>query len=256
MLRSRLIPCLLLKSGGLVKTTNFKSEKYVGDPVNAVRIFNEKLVDELIVLDIDSSLSKQEPDFSLVEKLAKECRMPFCYGGGIKNVTHAEKIISLGVEKVALSSIAFEEPQVVEKIANRIGKQSVVIVLDVKKKMFEKDYEVFIYNGNISTKKYLLESIKFFENLGVGEILINFIDYDGTKKGYPVDALKKIKEIINVPFTILGGAKSVTEMSSLAKIYGPIGLAAGSLFVFKGKYRAVLLNYPNYLEKINLLYEK
>ncbi|MBT5823690.1 imidazole glycerol phosphate synthase subunit HisF, partial [Candidatus Peregrinibacteria bacterium] len=140
MLRSRVIPCLLVQEGGLVKTVKFKNSKYVGDPINAVRIFNEKEADELIVLDIDASVNNAEPDYKMIEHLAKECRMPLCYGGGIKTLAHAEKIVALGVEKVALSSIVIDRPSLIVEIANKVGRQSVVVVLDIKKKTLSGDY--------------------------------------------------------------------------------------------------------------------
>ena len=153
MLRPRIIPCLLIQNKGLVKTVKFKDPKYVGDPLNAVKIFNEKEVDELIVLDIDASVEGREPDYALIQKMAMECRMPFCYGGGISNADQAKKIIGLGVEKIALSSAAVLNPSLVKQIADEIGSQSVVVVLDVKKKLLGGRYEVWINNGRKNTGK-------------------------------------------------------------------------------------------------------
>jgi len=254
MLQPRIMPCLLIHDSGLVKTENFKKPKYIGDPINAVRIFNEKEVDELIVLDIDATNNSTEPNFKMIEILASECRMPLCYGGGIKNIEQAKKIISLGVEKVALSSAAIENPNLINEISNEIGRQSVVVVIDVKKKKFSKKYDVFINNGNKKSKVCLEEFVPLIEKLGAGEVVINSIDRDGTMQGYDISFAKFIRELTSLPITVLGGAGSLSDVSSLIKELGIIGAAVGSLFVFKGKYKAVLINYPdrNIKEKIIL----
>ena len=256
MLRSRVIPCLLVQDGGLVKTVKFKDSKYVGDPINAVRIFNEKEADELIVLDIDASVNNAEPDYKMIEHLAKECRMPLCYGGGIKTLTHAEKIVALGVEKVALSSIVFDHPSLIVEIANKIGRQSVVVVLDVKKKTLSSNYNVWTLNGRHNTKNNVVDVIQQVQNLGVGEIILNFIDLDGTEAGYPIKVIQQLKCDIEVPLTIMGGAKSLEDMGGAVEQCGLMGVAAGSLFVFKGKYRAVLINYPERQQKEEFIYGK
>jgi imidazole glycerol-phosphate synthase subunit HisF len=255
MLYPRIIPCLLVKNKGLVKTVNFKNPKYVGDPINAVRIFNEKEVDELIVLDIDATLDKREPDYNMVENLAAECRMPLCYGGGVTNSDQVQKIIQLGVEKVAISSAAIENPNLVTEAAGCMGNQSVVIVLDVKKCIIGDKYEVWTHNGSKNTGKCPLEFALQMEILGAGEIVINSIDNDGLMKGYDLALVEKIRESIRVPLTVLGGAGSLHDIGQLIQKYGAIGAAAGSLFVFKGVYRAVLINYPNRKEKDALLKE-
>lgn len=243
MLRSRIIPCLLVRDKGLVKTVKFKEGKYVGDPINAVKIFNEKEVDELIVLDIDATKDSREPDYKLIEKLALECRMPFCYGGGIRTKNQASKIIGLGVEKVALSSAIVVNPMLISEIANEIGSQSVVAVLDVKKKRFGSKYEVWTHNANVNTGKCPVEFSKELESLGVGEIVINSIANDGVMKGYDLDIVDKVRSSITVPMTVLGGAGSSNDIENLVDRYGVIGAAAGSLFVFKGVYKAVLISY-------------
>jgi len=255
MLNPRIIPCLLVKDKGLVKTINFKNPKYVGDPINAVRIFNEKEVDELIVLDIDATPEKRDPDYKMIEHLANECRMPLCYGGGIKTVDQAETIIGLGVEKVAISSAAIENPKLITIITEHIGNQSVVIVLDVKRNLLCDMYEVYTHNGQKKTGKCLLELAQQMEKLGAGEIVINSIDNDGTMKGYDLALVEKIRESISVQLTILGGAGSLDDIGQVINKYGVIGVAAGSLFVFKGVYRAVLINYPNRAEKDALIKE-
>jgi imidazole glycerol-phosphate synthase subunit HisF len=255
MLNPRIIPCLLVKDKGLVKTVNFKNPKYVGDPINAVRIFNEKEVDELIVLDIDATTENRGPDYKMIEHLASECRMPLCYGGGIKTVEHAETIIGLGVEKVAISSTAIENPEVITIITKRIGNQSVVVVLDVKKNMLGNMYEVRTHNGKKETGKCPSELALQMERLGAGEIVINSIDNDGIMKGYDLALVDKIRDSISIQLTILGGAGSLHDIGQLINKYGIIGAAAGSLFVFKGVYRAVLINYPNRAEKDALIKE-
>jgi cyclase len=249
MLLPRIIPCLLVKDKGLVKTINFQKPKYVGDPINAVRIFNEKEVDELIVLDIDASAENREPDYNMIEHLAEECRMPLCYGGGVKSVEQVKRIIGLGVEKIAISSAALENPALVEAASERVGNQSVVVVLDVRKRVIGSKYDVFIHNGKMKTGKDPVALAMQMERFGAGEIVINSIDHDGVMKGYDLALVEKIRESINVPLTVLGGAGSLHDIGQLINKYGAIGCAAGSLFVFKGVYRAVLINYPNRAEK-------
>ncbi|MFH1931900.1 MAG: AglZ/HisF2 family acetamidino modification protein [Pseudomonadota bacterium] len=255
MLYPRIIPCLLVKEKGLVKTVNFKNPKYIGDPINAVRIFNEKEVDELIVLDIDATLEKREPDYNVIEHLAEECRMPLCYGGGVTTSEQVQRIIQLGVEKVAISSAAIENPSLVREAAECVGNQSVVVVLDVKKRFMNGKYEVWTHNGCKSTGKCPLGLALQMEKLGAGEIVINSIDNDGLMKGYDLALVEKIRKSISVPLTMLGGAGSLKDIGQLINKYGAIGAAAGSLFVFKGVYRAVLINYPNRAEKDALIEE-
>ncbi|RJQ78885.1 MAG: imidazole glycerol phosphate synthase subunit HisF [Desulfobacteraceae bacterium] len=255
MLYPRIIPCLLVKNKGLVKTTKFGDPKYVGDPINAVKIFNEKQVDELIVLDIDATRENREPDYKMIENLAVECRMPLCYGGGIKTAEQARKIFALGVEKIAISSIALEFPELVTKIAEQVGTQSVVVVLDVKKRKLGSRYGIWIRNGQEKTGKCPIEFAQYMEQLGAGEIVINSIDNDGVMKGYDCALVEKIREKINLPITVLGGAGSLEDIGKLIGKFGIIGAAAGSLFVFKGIYRAVLINYPDRDKKDALIKE-
>lgn len=249
MLHPRIIPCLLVQNGGLVKTVNFDKPKYVGDPINAVKIFNEKEVDELMVLDIDATVLNTEPDYKMIQNLATECRMPLCYGGGIKAVDQVEKIISLGVEKAAISSAAVSDPSFIARAAEVVGSQSIVIVLDVKKKKFSSKYEIYTHNADKATGLSPIAFAKEMEGLGVGEIVINSIDRDGMMKGYDLGLVHAIRQAVSVPITVLGGAGSLKDIASLFQTFGIIGAAAGSLFVFKGIYRAVLINYPNRKEK-------
>ncbi|TDO77447.1 cyclase [Flavobacterium chryseum] len=252
MLRPRIIPCLLVHEKGLVKSVNFKNHKYVGDPINAVRIFNEKEVDELMVIDIDATVENREPDYKMIEYLAAECRMPLCYGGGVKTVEQAQKIFSLGVEKIAVSSAIIEDPDFITRMAEKVGTQSVVAVLDVKKKLLG-GYEVYTHNGKKKTGKNPVEFAKELEKLGIGEIVINSIDNDGVMKGYDMGIIEKIREAVSIPMTVLGGAGSLEDIKQLIKKFGIIGASAGSLFVFKGVYKAVLINYPSREEKDNLI---
>ena len=250
MLRSRIIPCLLVHKKGLVKTTNFKDPKYVGDPINAVKIYNEKEVDELIVLDIDATIEGRGPDFELIKNLAIECRMPFCYGGGVTTVEQAKRIISLGAEKVALSTSAIKNPDLLVEIGKAVGVQSVVVVIDVRKRGFlSSGYDVYIKNGKEKAKYKLNELLVKLNQIGIGEIVINSIDNDGLMQGYDLKLVQIIRDLTEVPITVLGGAGSLEHIKNLIQEYKIIGAAAGSLFVFKGKYRAVLINYPNQLEK-------
>lgn len=249
MLRPRLIPFLLIHQGGLYKTTRFSRPKYVGDPLNAVRIFNEKQVDELIVVDIDATVNGMEPNYSLIETLACECRMPLSYGGGIKKVDQIERIISLGVEKVTLGSSAAYDPSLIESAAMRVGSQSIVVVIDVKKTGMFNRYEVVTHNGSSRTGIKPVALARRAESLGAGEILLNSVDQDGTMLGYDLDLIDSLRDAVRLPMTVLGGAGSIGHISQLFSRYGLIGAAAGSFFVFKGKYRAVLIQYPTPDEK-------
>ncbi len=257
MLRPRIIPCLLVHQGGLVKTQSFKNPKYVGDPINAVKIFNEKEADELMVLDIDASIKGVAPDFGLIAKLAAECRMPLCYGGGVTTADQASRIVDMGVEKVAVSSAAIKTPDLLTDMSAAVGRQSVVAVLDVRKKkgLFSKGYEICTHNATQVIKQDPLAMVKNLQDAGAGEIVINFVDQDGQMQGYDIEYASQIKNALNVPVTFLGGAGSLDHISQLITSIGVVGAAAGSLFVFKGKYRAVLINYPTPEQKIKLCHD-
>lgn len=248
MLRPRIIPSLLIHENGLVKTVNFKNPKYVGDPINAVKIFNEKAVDELAIFDIDATVLGKEPNYSLIERLASQSMMPLCYGGGVKTVEQAQRIFSLGIEKIALSSAVLQNPKLITEISDRVGAQSVIVVLDVKKKLLG-GYEVYTHNGKKATGINPFKFVEEAQKLGAGEIVINSIDKDGVMKGYDMDLIAKVREKISLPMTVLGGAGSLQDIEKVIDIHGVIGVAAGSLFVFKGPYKAVLINYPTQLEK-------
>ncbi|MBX9574766.1 MAG: AglZ/HisF2 family acetamidino modification protein [Caulobacteraceae bacterium] len=251
MLRPRITPCLLVHEGGLVKTVGFKDPKYVGDPINAVKIFNEKEADELIVVDMDATVNGVEPDYRAIEHMAAECRMPLCYGGGVRTAAQAKRIIGLGVEKVSVSAAAVERPELVSEIADAVGRQSVVVVIDVRKKLLG-GHEVWTHNG---TRNARLDAVEFagkVAGLGAGEIVMNSIDLDGRMTGYDLDLARRLRARIDAPMTMLGGAGDLDHMRRLFEACGIVGAAAGSLFVFKGQFRAVLINYPNAAQKDGL----
>lgn len=249
MLRSRIIPCLLMHDGGLVKTRQFKDPKYVGDPLNAVKIFNEKEVDELMFLDIDASAQGRAPNFSMLKSLAVESRMPLCYGGGITSAEQAAQIIALGYEKVSISSAALARPTLIREMAEAVGGQSVVVTLDVRKNKLLAGYTVYSHNAREKHRVNMLEFCQQAVELGAGEIVINSIDRDGEMTGYDLELARKLRSSVPSPLSILGGAGNVDHMQELIAAVGVVGAAAGSMFIFKGPYRAVLINYarPNRL---------
>lgn len=237
-----------------MKTQLFKDPKYVGDPINAVKIFNEKEADELMVLDIDASSNGVAPNFALIAKLAAECRMPLCYGGGITTAEQAARIVDMGVEKVAVSASAIARPGLLTEMAAAVGRQSVVAVLDVRKKtgLFAKGYEVCTHNAKNTHKADPVTLARTLQDAGAGEIVINSIDRDGLMQGFDLELASQIRQTLKVPVTFLGGAGSLDDISKLVSTLGVVGAAAGSLFVFKGKYRAVLINYPTPIQKFEL----
>lgn len=252
MLRPRIIPCLLVQNQGLVKTVNFKKPKYVGDPINAVRIFNEKSVDELIVADIDATAHEREPNYKLIANLAAECRMPLCYAGGVRTAEQVERIVSLGVEKVAIGSAAINTPELISEAAKRVGSQSIVVVMDIKKAGLLRRYEIFSHNGSRATGHDPVSYAKKAESTGAGEILLNSIDHEGVMKGYDFNLIDQVYNSVSIPISVVGGAGSLSDIENLIQRYGIIGAVAGSFFVFKGKYRAVLINYPDSEQKAQI----
>ena len=243
MLRSRIIPCLLLHRGGLVKTRQFKDPKYVGDPLNAVKIFNEKEVDELVFLDIDATVEGRGPGMQLLRSLAVESRMPLCYGGGVTDAAQASRIVAMGFEKVSVSSAALERPALIREMAEAIGSQSVVVTLDVRANKFFAGHTVYSRNGRQKHRQPLIEFCREAAELGAGEIVINSIDRDGEMAGYDLALARELRAAVSKPITVMGGAGNVSHMQELIDAVGVVGAAAGSMFVFKGPYRAVLINY-------------
>lgn len=244
MLKTRVIPCLLLKGQGLVKTVKFKNPRYVGDPVNAVKIFNDKEVDELIFLDIDATVEGRKPPFKLISEIASECFMPLSYGGGVRDLEDIKTILKLGVEKVILNTYAIENPAFVREASERYGNQSIVVAIDAKRNMFGK-YEVFSHAGKRKTRLNLVDHAKEMERLGAGEIFLNSIDRDGTMEGYDIEMIKKITESVSIPVVACGGAGNVDHFAEAVIKGGASAVAAGSMFVFHGKHRAVLITYPS-----------
>lgn len=253
MLRPRLIPCLLIHNGGLVKTVEFGAPKYVGDPLNAVRIFNEMGVDELMVVDIDASRRGVRPDEKLIAEMAAECRMPLCYGGGVKSAEQVERLVALGVEKVAMSSAAVDNAEAIAQAAQRVGSQSVVAVIDVKATGLLKRPEVVVLNASRRTGLDPVTHAVRMQELGVGEIVLNSVDRDGKMQGYDLALVDRVRAAVRVPLTVLGGAGSMDDVRALVARHPIIGAAAGSLFVFKGKFRAVLISYPDKAERDRLV---
>lgn len=243
----------MVHNGGLVKTVAFKDPKYVGDPINAVKIFNEKETDELAVFDIDATADGVEPNFKMIANLAVECRMPLCYGGGVKTVEQAKRIIGLGVEKVAISSAAVETPGLISAAAQEIGGQSVVVVIDVKKDVRTGENVAWTHNGTRSTGRSAIAVAREAEALGAGEIVVNSIDNDGKMKGYDLALARSVRAAVRLPITVLGGAGSLADIGELVAACGVVGAAAGSLFVFKGPYKAVLISYPAASKKDELV---
>lgn len=244
MLRTRVIPCLLLKNRGLVKTVRFKNPTYLGDPINAVKIFNDKEVDELMFLDINATVEKREPPFKLISEIASECFMPFCYGGGIKSLKDIQSILNLGVEKISINSYATENPQFVRAAAELVGRQSIVVSLDVKTHL-SGQYEVFAYGGKKPTGLNPVQFAIRMEEMGAGEILLNSIDRDGTMAGYDLELIKSVAESVSIPVVACGGAGKLEDFTDAVKRGGASAVAAGSLFVFQGRLRGVLINFPS-----------
>lgn len=243
MLRSRIIPCLLMHDGGLVKTVGFGAPRYVGDPLNAVKIFNEKEVDELTFLDIDASARGTPPNFALLRHLATESRMPLCYGGGVTSAADALKIISFGFEKVSVSSAAIARPHLIREIADAVGTQSVVVTVDVRRQRLPRGYTIHTHNGTVKHKTPLTEFCRQAVAFGAGEILVNSIDRDGQMDGYDLELAKQVRDAVDIPLSFVGGARNLDDMQALIDAVGVVGAAAGSMFVFKGPYRAVLISY-------------
>jgi len=234
----------LLKEQGLVKTVKFAYPNYLGDPVNAVKIFNEKEVDELCVLDIEASKEEKKPDFEFLERIASEAFMPLSYGGGISCLEDIKKIFHIGFEKVVLNTIFVEKPELVQEAAAYAGSQSIVVSIDVKKNLF-KGYTAFIKGGTVKTEKEPYILAKMAESIGAGEILVNSIDRDGTMKGYDLELIKEITKCVGIPVIACGGAGGIDDLKAALTEGGAHAVAAGSMFVYYGRKKAVLINTPS-----------
>jgi cyclase len=249
MFRPRVIPVLLLRQKGLVKTVRFGKFKYIGDPINAVRIFNDLEADELVFLDILASLEKRTIAVDLVRQIGDEAYMPFAVGGGITTVNDAMSLINAGAEKIILNTIAVSDPNLISSIASFSGSQSVVVSIDVKKNWLGK-HQVYIKSGREKVAINPVEQARIAEDAGAGEIILTSIDEDGMMQGYDLEIVKKITESVKIPVVASGGAGSLQDFK-LAISAGAHAVAAGSLFVYHGPRRAVLVNYPNKEELIN-----
>lgn len=243
MFKYRIIPCLLINNRGLYKTLRFKDQVYVGDPANALKIFNEKEVDELVILDITATKEKKKPNFKLLNELTSECFMPLCYGGGVTDLDEIKTLFNLGIEKVSLNSIIFFKPELISEAARIFGSQSIVGSIDVKKNLFGK-YQVYINSGTVNTKKDPIEYAQHLANLGVGEIFLNSIDRDGTMSGYDIDLIRNVSASVPVPLIACGGAGKIEDFGTAIHKGGASAVSAGSFFVFHGKHKAVLITYP------------
>jgi cyclase len=246
MLKTRIIPILLLKNRGLYKGIKFKNHKYVGDPINTVRIFNEKEVDELIIFDIIASKENKQIDFDYIKEIVSEAFMPIGYGGGIKSIEDAKKLFSIGIEKIVLNTGAILNSNLVKELVGMFGSQSIVFSLDVKS-TFLGGKKVFIKSGTVNTKLNPLEVALKMQNLGVGEIILNDIDRDGTFMGYDIELIKTISSKLNIPLVASGGARNLNDFK-LAKVAGAHACAAGAMFVYHMPHRAVVISYPKYEE--------
>ncbi len=250
MIRKRIIPTLLVSNGKLIKTKNFENYKYVGDVVNAIKIFNDKEVDELILIDIEASKNKSAINYKLIENCASECFMPLCYGGGIKNIEDATRLFSTGIEKISLQSSIIENPIFLSELSSKFGNQAIVVSLDFKKDFFGNYRLINSSNGKV-VKIDLNSFLGEIESLGAGEILLNSINKDGNMNGMDLLLIKKITSITNLPLIAVGGVGSLKDIKDAFDV-GASAVAAGSFFVFNGPYRAVLITYPNESE-INYL---
>jgi cyclase len=254
MLSNRVIPVLLLQRKGLVKTVQFQKGKYIGDPINAIKIFNDKECDELVFLDIDASKEGRGPDFDFIASIASECFMPLGYGGGIRNMDDIRKLFSIGVEKVILNSLALKNPEVITEAALHCGNQSIVVAVDVNRNLFGK-YNIFSHAGVQVKQNDLSEYLKTVVKAGAGEIILNSVDRDGTMKGYDLKLIQKISKELEVPLVACGGAGSLEDLKQAIDA-GASGVAAGSLFIYHGPHKAVLINYPAFKDIKKLFYDK
>jgi len=244
MWRARVMPCLLLQGAGIVKTVRFKDPTYLGDPRNAVKIFNEKEVDELILLDIRATASGQEPQFDLIKEMAEEAFMPVAYGGGIRSLEAVRRVISLGVEKVVIGSYAVENPAFIGKAAALAGSSSVVVCIDVKKTLLRGN-RVHSVNGSKNSGIDPVVFARRMEEEGAGELVVHSIDRDGTMTGYDLDLIKSVCSAVKIPVIACGGAGKLEDVGQAIRVGGADAAAAGSIFVYQGKHRAVLINFPD-----------
>lgn len=253
MLKHRVIPCLLLHNNGLVKTKKFSNPKYVGDPINAIRIFNDKEVDELVVLDISASKENREPNYELIEQLAGECFMPLCYGGGIRTIEQARTLFGLGLEKIALQSVLLDDLSLLRKIADQFGSQSVVVSVDVRSNWLGR-HKLFRSSSGKTCSQSWQDFIRQAVSAGAGEIMLNAVDRDGMMQGMDIELIKEASSNVPVPLIAVGGVGCLADVKDGVEA-GASAVAAGAFFLYQGPHRAVLITYPNYKELENLLKE-
>jgi imidazole glycerol-phosphate synthase subunit HisF len=250
MIKPRIIPCLLLDNQDLVKTIKFSKKKYIGDPLNTIRIFNELETDELMILDIYASKNNKEPDFDFIEEIVSEAFMPLAVGGGIKSLDHASKLINLGIEKVIINTAALDSFDLIESISNKFGNQSVIISIDIKKSFFG-NYHIYNHVSkrklNIDISNYIKQAIE----KGAGEVFLNLVDKDGMCNGYDLNFIKQVSKEITTPLIVCGGANKQEDFKNAINS-GADACAAGSMFIYKGNYKAVMINYPKYNDILNL----
>lgn len=241
----RVIPILGIDGNKLVKTVKFRKPKYIGDPLNAIRIFNEKMVDEIAILDIRATVNRTEPNYQLIGEMAEECFSPLAYGGGIRTIKQVEKIFQLGIEKVVLNSMAFERPELITEISDSFGDQSVVVCIDIKQDIFGRN-QLMKNSGSKKTSYSIEKAIDVFQEKGVGEIIIQDINRDGSFQGFNIDYIANIRELIKVPLVALGGCNGIQNMNSVLS-KGANAIAAGSLFVYRNNNpNSILINYPKH----------
>jgi cyclase len=243
MLRTRVIPCLQLIDESLVKTVKFVNHGYIGDPVNTVRIFNELEVDELCFLDIRATKEKRQPNFKILAEIANECFMPLSYGGGVKDLDTANRILSIGFEKIVINTAACERPALVSEIAAHSGNQSIIGSIDVRRNLFGK-YQVYTCDGTIKTNLDPIAWARELESLGAGELLFTSMDRDGSWKGYDLEILKKITDTVSIPVIANGGAGEQQHLEEAVNQAGVSALAVGSMVVYQAKGLGVLVNFP------------
>lgn len=247
-MRSRVIPVLLLKNAGLYKTRKFRDDVYIGDPINAVRIFNDKEVDELAFLSIEAARTGCDPDLGVLKDIAGECFMPLAYGGGVKSGDMVREILAIGIEKIIINSAAWTNPALIPDLAERFGSSTIVGSIDVKRGWTGRE-QVMIHGGQEKVAASPEDWARELERRGVGEIMINAIDRDGEMKGYDLDLVRRIAAAVSVPVIAAGGASSIDDLKAAVTGAGASAAAAGALFVFQGKHRAVLITYPSASER-------
>lgn len=244
MLKTRVMPCLLLNAKGLVKTIRFKNPQYIGDPINAVRIYNQKEVDELILLDIEATSKKRPIQFDLIEQIASECFMPLCYGGGISSIADMRRLFYSGVEKISLSSLLFRNPELVQEAVSIFGSQSIIGTLDIKRSFFWGKYKIYTHSGKVNTRFLLDNAVTYVSRLGIGELILNSIDRDGTWTGYDSVMIRAVADVVDIPVVALGGCGHLNHIVQAVREAHASAVALGSMSVFQARNMGVLIKFP------------